>query len=272
LYAGQTRQARELRDTTRHAITGRDEDAAGAVLVRSGGNAELRPEKAMQFAVEAAWMPSDRWEFGVAAFEIDQSDVIAAVDAQSILDHEPLYTGLVQRHAPSSADVALGLPGALIAVDSSFRNIARQRVTAVDLHGRYRRNGWRAEMNASWMARFEERSEPGRPAVDLTGGYARPRWRGIAGLYWEPGRWSAGAELEHTGNFADAGGWREVAAGTQANFVVSRHFAAQHLTFHLRVDNIADRAPPFADNVQGFAGALHDPRGRVISVGCQWRR
>ena len=275
LYSAQTRKARDLRDTTRFALTGVEADRLAALLVRSGGNPDLDAEKAHAVTLNLEWTLSKDFVLSASAFRIEQTNAINAIDPQFVLDNEARFPGLVQRQTPSASDVTLGIPGPVVAVNSAFQNLARVEIEGVDFGfartWRSEWGEWSARADATWLTRYLETSQPGQVAVDRAGGFERPHWRARSALTWLRRAWTFGLEWEHSGGFADANPVREVGRYAVGHAFVSWGMPSQPLTIQLRVDNLWDTPPPFADNVQGYTSALVDPRGRVLSISAQWR-
>lgn len=274
LYSAQTRQARDLRDTTRFNVTGADADRLSALLVRSGGNPALTAESADSALLTLEWTPARDLVFSATAYRIEQRDAISVIDPQFILDNEARFPGLVQRQSPSAGDLAAGIPGPVIAVNSAFQNLARVRIDGMDFGlGQTWRGEWgdfSARADATWLARYLETSRPGQPTVDRAGGFERPHWRGRASLTWRQHGWTLGFEHEHIDRFTDASTAREVSRNVVEHAYVSWAMPARGLTIQLRVDNLWDTAPPFADNVQGYPVGLADPRGRMVAISARW--
>jgi iron complex outermembrane receptor protein len=276
LHSAQTRQTRDLRDTTRFRATGADADRLSALLVRSGGNPALEAESADSLLLGAEWTAHRDLVLSATAFRIAQSDAISGLDPQFILDNEARFPGLVQRQAASAGDQALGIPGPVIAVDSSFQNLAQARIEGIDLglahHWRPAAGELAVRADAAWLGRYLETSRPGQPAVDRAGGFGHPRWRAKAAVTWQRRAWTVGYEWELVGRFADTEAVNRIVGRSSTHHAfVSWTMAAHPLTLQVRVENLADTPPPFANNVQGYAPALSDPRGRVFSLSARWR-
>jgi outer membrane receptor protein involved in Fe transport len=75
-----------------------------------------------------------------------------------------------------------------------------------------------------------------------------------------------GSEFSYTAAFRDATLVREVGHDQRANVYLTCSLRNPKLRLSLAVQNVFDRPPPFADNVQGYASNLSDPLGRVLAI------
>ena len=95
-----------------------------------------------------------------------------------------------------------------------------------------------------------------------------PEFRGIASLTWNREKVGAGVFANYVDDFIDT----SAPAADGGDFVVEDWLvfnANVHYTFagglNLRfsVNNVADEAPPLADEIRGFFNQYHSPRGRT---------
>ncbi len=277
LYSAETRQTRDLRDTRRFALTGAADDDRSALLVRSGGNAGLAAETsehATLGGVLTALKPNGL-RLAVDAYRIDRSEGIAEVDPQYLLDNEALFAGQVARLAPSADEQALGVPGRVTVVNSTYQNLARTVIEGVDAQLTYEWTladiRWVVRAEAAWTTRYEETAQPGQLPLDLKGAYTRPDWRGQFETLARWRQWTVGADLDYIAGYADATPGREVGEDVRVGALVARQWQDPAVSVQLAVLNIADRAPPFANNVQGYVSSLSDARGRVYSASFRLR-
>lgn len=272
LYSAETRQARDLRDTSRFRLTGAPDDARSALLVRSGGNPALDAENAdhVNVGLVLTTLRPKGLRISLDAYRIDRRDGIAEIDPQYLLDNEALFPGLVTRLPPSAAEAAQGIPGRVATVSSTYQNLARTVIEGVDAGLNYE---WSAgdvrfvfRADAAWTTRYEETSQPGQPSVDRNGAYARPKWRGQLGAQAQWRQWTLGGDFASTASFVDSTLVREVGRDNRVGLYLAYAWSEPGLVLRLSAQNVFNRPPPFADNVQGYVPGLSDPRGRVLAI------
>lgn len=277
LHSAETRQGRDLRDSRRFAVTGAADDDRSALLVRSGGNDGLAAEQAdhanIGFVVTA--LKPQGLRLAVDAYRIGRRDGIAEIDPQYLLDNEALFPGLVERLAPSADESALGVPGRVAVVNSTYQNLARTVIEGIDAELSYDltvaavRYQFRA--GAAWTTRYDETSQPGQPVMELNGTYAHPRWRGQLAAQAQWRQWTVGMDYDHVAAYADSTRVREVGSDGRLGAFLAYQWRDPAVSLRLGVQNLTDRDPPFADNVQGYASSLSDPRGRILSASLRTR-
>ncbi|GAB1489276.1 TonB-dependent receptor [Opitutaceae bacterium] len=272
LYSAETRQTRDLRDTRRFALTGAADDRLSALLVRSGGTANLAPEESDHANIGFVWtaVKPSGLRLAVDAYRIDRSAGITEIDPQYLLDNEALFPGLVQRIEPSADEHAHGIPGRVTIVNSTYQNLARTVIEGTDAELSYERTiadvRFVVRAEGAWTTRYEEISHPGQPVQDLNGTYARPEWRGQLAAQAQWRQWTVGADLDYIAGFTDTTRVREVASDRVFGAFAAYQWRNPAVSLHFAAQNLSVRPPPFADNVQGYVSSLSDPRGRVLSA------
>ncbi|PAL24288.1 TonB-dependent receptor [Sphingopyxis sp. GW247-27LB] len=199
--------------------------ANATVLIASGPDSRLGPERSENLTLSAQLTPTRGLELTAAWYQIDYSDRVAAPTASlvGVLDN-PLYAGLVTLN-PDPADLAvifngsvLGLenssglpydPANVVAfIDSRTRNIARQRYSGLDLSVRYRTaiSGDR-ELSLSAAGSFlrsRQQLISGAPWTRLAATiFHPPHFRGRAGLTYGGDRYSFSAFVNHMSGLDD---------------------------------------------------------------------
>ncbi len=288
----------ELQDTPRFVVTGAPEDESSSVQILSGGNPNLDAEDSENFSAGFVFTPLVVPGLTLSAdfFHIEIENSVASLDPQFIVDHEADFPGLIVRAAPSANDQALGIPGTLLLVNTSFQNLGFVAVEGLDVALEYVTpqsplGTFTLRFEGAYIDSFEQQANAGEPIRELVGTYVRPAFRGRARTGWRIGGFEAITTFNYTDSYEDLTGDRTVDYSTtvdllleyrfgkaEAPFVavssdkkmvapatpVSRCAWLEGLTIRAGVRNIFDDAPPFANNVAGYPAPLEDPRQRFI--------
>lgn len=203
--------------------------AAGTVLYASGGNPDLKPERARSWSVGLEFHPAAvaGLKFGVSYFNVQYRDRVTQPIAGSIASAfaDPGYASLLT-YGPSPTYLNTLVAGALYGlanysgapfdpnqvyalIDNRNRNVARQTLEGVDLDFAYR-FAIGAERNLSLTGsatylRSDQLLTSLLPATQLAGSvFNPPHWRGRAGLVWEARRVTLSAFGNYIGSVTDA--------------------------------------------------------------------
>lgn len=259
------------------------------VLIRLGGNPDLRPEKATTWTLGAVLRRSN-FRLSADYYNINYRDRIAAGGPPGnpfgVLTQEPIYSSLINRN-PTRAEVdaicaspqfifgdCTTLPAAI--ADLRLRNIASVRTSGIDIAADaqfetgFGRLG--ATASATYVFDFKTSETPSSPTVDLVNTLNNvPSFRARGTGTWSDDHTTLYATLNYTGPYRDNRGtvahdvssWLTVDAGVEFQIGDPRHA----FRFGVSAVNLFDRRPPFAD-VQsfGYDPANADPYGRIMSV------
>lgn len=260
-------------------------DLQQLVLLRVGGNLDLKPERARTWSLGLDFAPSrwTGWRLSLGAFQIDFDDQIGRPVAEDIYNAltDASYRPFVRLIDPTrSEDIAavvallntspsaspdLFPPGAYSAiVDARQVNTGGLLVRGVDFDARGRFNLGEPQLdlrlNGVWLSDYAREVTPQSPAVDLVGraGYP-PRLKGQASVDWRRQDVSFGLSLNYVSGAKDVAGravssWSTMDARATWRAPSSGLLAGLNLV--LTVRNVFDTPPPFYDNPQGVA---YDP-------------
>lgn len=268
------------------------------VLLQSGGNLDLEPEKAKSWTVgfDAAPAAAPGLRFGATWFDTRFEAQIAqpiSDDIYNVLGN-PAYSPFVTYIDPAStadlarvqalisqstsANAGLFPPEAYGAIiDGRYVNTGGLHVQGVDFNGAY---GFRVAddqvdltASATWLIDYKRQVTPAAPEVELVGRAGQPvSLRANAGAAWTRGDFVLNTSLDYVGRSKGLGG-EKIDAWTSLNFLVRWEpsvpkGALSGLTLSASVRNILDEAPSFYDAPQGvgFDPANGDPLGRVTSL------
>ncbi|WP_052516712.1 TonB-dependent receptor [Brevundimonas abyssalis] len=283
------------------AAGGQGYDPDNLVLVRSGGNPDLDPERATTWSVTAVWHPQrlPGLDIGVSYFDVEYKDrVVVAVTSTPGALSNPLYASFITLN-PSEAqlqEIIAGLTGTftnntgvpytpenVVAVlDRRFQNVAEQRVQGVDASFAYTfdagRYGSVATVAGGTYLTSDQIILPGQPSVDLSGTvFNPPRFRGRIGLAWSNGDFVLSPQLNYSGRLTD----RRFATPEKLSSQVTYDLTARYrlrtllpgdgdLEIAASVLNITNEAPEpirttLANDVP-YESTNYSPRGRYVGI------
>lgn len=300
--------SQDLQDTTRFRVTGAPEDESSSVQILSGGNPNLDPEESRSYSAGFVVTPPEvqGLSLSVDFFQIRIDNSVASLDPQFVLDNEGDFPGLVQRAPPSASDIAQGIPGPVLFVNTQFQNLGFVQVRGADFEAEYATSAtpvgtFTFRLDVAYIGSFEQQSSDIEPVRELAGDYLRPRVRGRAQVGWGIGGFQALATFNYTDSYRDATGDRTVDYSTTVDFLVEYRFQKaapppapveskevappppppsrwsranawlDGFAVQVGVNNIFDDAPPFANNAAGYPVGLEDPRQRFVFVGIEKR-
>ncbi len=292
--------SQELQDTRRFEVTGAPEDESQPIQILSGGNPNLDAEDSENFSAGFVLTPPvvPGLRFSADFFRIEVDDAIASLDPQFILDNEADFPGFVVRSAPSATDQALGIPGSVLLVNTSFQNLGFVKVQGFDAALEYITprtpiGTFSLRLDGAYLDSFEQQANDAEPVRELIGTFARPKFRGRAQAGWRIGGFEAITTFNYTDSYEDITNDRTVDYSTtfdvlleyrfgnrpeiqpepvtDKKMVVERGSSSGHrfnplddLAVRVGVRNIFDDPPPFSNNVAGYPVPLEDPRQRFI--------
>ncbi|MEP6885627.1 MAG: TonB-dependent receptor [Gammaproteobacteria bacterium] len=229
-----------------------------ALLVLSGGNSRLAPEKGYTFDsgidIRPAALPNFRASIDV--YQIDLSGYIENPDTSVVLQ-QCAYGGrtdickLIRRASD----------GSVIAVSTLPQNFGDTMTRGVDLATSLsepsRAGQFSLSLRATYLARFDTQLFPGAATLHGAGTYspfasALPHWRSLAHLDFDRGPWHAGYSTQWIGSyhecnlvdFTDQPYCRRV-QNVLYHDVEAAFTLRASLTVRLGVNNFTDRQPPY---------------------------
>ncbi|MBA2433016.1 MAG: TonB-dependent receptor, partial [Chthoniobacterales bacterium] len=186
--------SQELRDERRFRVTGSPEDRSSPIQILSGGNPDLDAEDSNNFSTGFVLTPPmvPGLTFSLDYFQIEVDGAIASLDPQFILDNEDDFGGFVIRAPASAADLALGIPGDVLLVNTRFQNLGSVKVEGLDASLEYITPPtplgiFTLRGEGAYLASFEQQASDAEPVRELAGTFVRPKFRGRAQLGWRIG-------------------------------------------------------------------------------------
>lgn len=285
LFAGQTQTAASLIDP----LTG----FSGAVLQRTGGNPDLKPEIGetwtVGFSVGESLVPG--FSAGLDYFNIELEDAIASpFTAQQVLDlcFQSGGTNLVCNQITRDGSATDPNPGNFPrSVLLTNQNVSSWELSGIDFEMAYRHPLANGELSlrvlGSRLMHFQQQDGPGRPVREFAGTAADylvplPKWRGNVEIGYDIGQLSLRVQERIIGKhqksqmavYAD----NDVPTVTYTDLNVSYGiaFGGSDSQLFLTVNNVFDEEGPlFAGTVPGLAipvnRSIYDIIGRYFTVG-----
>ena len=239
------------------------------VLYLTGGNPDLRPERARTWSTSLAFHPEalPGLEAELTWFDVDYTDRVVEplVPAQALSN--PAFAQFIV-NAPSAAELAQMLqtfqftnatgaaynPANVVAIAPNlYMNTSRQQAKGLDASGSYRFDLAAGQLtvrgSASWLHSTQQISSA-QPAYDLAGTLFYPaRLNSRIGAVWQHGGFSASLFGNYKSGVTDTTDGMKGASFTTFDTTLrydtgSRDDAWADVALELSVQNALDRAPP----------------------------
>ena len=203
------------------------------------------------------------------------------------------------------SDLALGIPGTLLLVNTSFQNLGFVEVEGIDAAFEYVMPSttvgtFTLRLDGAYIGSFKQQGSAGEPMRELADTFARPEFRGRAQLGWRLGGFEAITTFNYIDSYEDITVDRRVDYDTTVDLLLEYRFqrtspgaateVADKKTVARRMDsasnrhawlagmavragvrNIFDDAPPFSNSTAGYPVPLNDPRQRFFFVDIEKR-
>jgi iron complex outermembrane receptor protein len=258
----------------------------------SGGNPKLTPETSQSASFGGVWTPDLTWRprLGVSFWHIKQDNRIVTGFSSAVLlaNEGQVPAGRIVRGAATPADLAAGMPGALVSLDARALNVGQLETRGVDLEASAAiLTGWgevSPRLTATRVDKYASQDFPtsavlSRVGIANTSGSV-PRWKAVGSLSWDTARLSLTASARYTASYDDAGTTNlangltvksttlvDLQALARMDAILPGSRIAEGLKIRAGVSNLFDVAPPYASiTAQGFDGSQGDIRQRFIYV------
>lgn len=180
----------------------------------SGGNPDLEPLEGSSYTFGVVYTPSalKGLRLSASVWRIDLNDRVALFSPSLILVNEGDFPERVTRAAPTPAELAAGLPGRLLSVDSSRINFGTIETRGLDLDLSYvfttMLGRFTTGLSGTWVGSYNSAELPGAGAQDRLGvanfNGTIVKWRGVATLGWNRGGVSLTALARYGSHYDDA--------------------------------------------------------------------
>ncbi|WP_082112859.1 TonB-dependent receptor [Pseudoxanthomonas suwonensis] len=275
--------------------------SSATVLMTSGGNPDLGPERAeiatAGIMIRPAFLPGASVELGW--FDIDYRERVVAPFpsfesfSQALADHA--YDNFITRD-PTNEQQQVALqtarfsnrtggvydPESVIALfENNWFNASRQRVRGVDLDMKYATPAYSGlisfNLGGSWITDSKRQLIEGLPEIETAGVvWFPPRFKGRAGGHWSRNAFSAGVIVNYLGGVRDTQITPNSKGSSMTTLDLVFDYAADPnflsgFGLNLSITNAFDESPPYMVPFQSFHASYdstnYSALGRVISLG-----
>jgi iron complex outermembrane receptor protein len=188
--------------------------APTTVSLISGGNPELEPTRGESFTGGFVFSPQalDPVEIFANYWHLTMDERVTLLLPQLVLTNEALFPERVIRAEPTPLDLAAGVPGRVVQIDTSRMNFGRLATSGIDLGVRYQIESpfgvFTGNAVATYIDEFETIDVPATPAAsrinvaNQTVGTIT-KWRAVAGLDWDRNALSATMHVRYIPSYDD---------------------------------------------------------------------
>jgi iron complex outermembrane receptor protein len=249
-----------------------------------GGNPNLKPESSRNYTMGLVFEPTNNISVAVDYFWIFLKDTIQnGVPSATILS-DPQFANLITRGPASPQDIANGVPGPIIQLDTRNLNLGKQNLAGYDWDARIRipAGDWgrfTIAYSGTYFSRFDQENIDGSftgtvgTANNSTGGVT-PRLKTYLSATWNTGPWGVTVAQNWQASYADLpgnlnGDPRTVGCYETYDGQV-QYTGVKNLRMVFGIRNVFNRAPPYSNagaQVQfqaGYDASYGDPRGRFV--------
>lgn len=262
-----------------------DDGAFVFVNAQTFGNRRLRPENATSYSLGATVRPIPGLELNADFYSFDYKNLIVKEDPQSIVDQAAADTKAGYVNTAAQQRVVRDSNGTLSLIRLAFKNASSVKTQSVDVSMRYigqtRVGDLEIKATGTYVNKYDIRLSAGRRSISGVdsvnfNNFARslPRFRADYSVSLHSGL----HKLTFLGHYIcaytnDRTGISNAKIRAQHMFDVDYGVSLDKLIgkpgtqLSVGIVNLTDQAPPLAELNLGYDPIIHDPRGRMITVG-----
>ncbi|WP_460989492.1 TonB-dependent receptor domain-containing protein [Sphingobium sp. TomTYG45] len=255
------------------------------VNAQTFGNRRLRPENATSYSLGATVRPIRGLELNVDFYSFDYKNLIVKEDPQSIVDQAAADTMAGYVNTAAQRRVVRDNNGTLSLIRLAFTNASSVKTQSVDVSMRYtgqsRIGDIELKAAATYVTKYDIHLSSGRRSVSGVSSVnfnnlarSLPKFRSDYSISLHSGL----HKLTFLGHYVcaytnDRTGISNAEIGAQHTFDVDYGVSLDKLLgrpgtqLSVGIVNLTDQAPPLAELNLGYDPIIHDPRGRMITVG-----
>lgn len=257
------------------------------VTLRSGGNPNLAPETSESYSIGFVARPFSNPHLKLSAsyWNVSQDDRHQSFPSTLVLANESIFPERLIRETPTPADVAAGLPGRLISVDTTPINFGSLKTSGIDLDlvTRFDVGSWTISptMRATHVFNFTTVDIPGTAPFNRVGignsSGTVPSWRIVGNIGGQLGGTSFSVSGRYTSSYLDTNSLRQLTGRRiPSQFYIDAQIAikmekilpsiaSSGLDLRLGATNLFDVKPSYSEVIGiGVDPSMADVRGRFI--------
>ena len=247
--------------------------------LRTGANANLKPEKSQTFTIGTVIQPNKSTIFSVDYWHINMSDMLASVPQAAFMSSPGAYSNLFVRNAD----------GSLAYINDTTSNLGGQRVSGIDLTANHQFEPtsvgiFKLGIDGTYLTQFDNQITPGGPWTSNIGQFGLAgngtvsslpvvsfRWKHNLRLQWTSGNWSTMVTESYNSSYMDqnttptpAANNHVISAYSVTNLMVS-YSGIKNMTIMAGINNLFDVMPPATNNSSypfGYLSSAASPLGR----------
>ena len=252
----------------------------------SGGNAQLRPEKAKGMNFGILLEPTRDTSLGLDYFVINKTDEIGLVLTQFVIDNVAFVKGATTTLGGNPAfSVTRNAQGTITLVNTSLGNLGERRIQGVDVSAsqRFQTGVGKAtvEFTGTYYGKYDYADQPGTPLYGRLDLLNLPRWRSQMRLGLQSGAWDTNFFYNARASMYDKQQSTAATPVTAATPIVGNfdtmdlsvvYTGLKNLRLAGTVKNLANKEPPFSNNdtrTLGFS-QMDDIRGRYFTLSASY--
>jgi len=253
------------------AIAGADAlSACGAQqYIRSGGNANLKPEKSKTFSFGTVFEPVKSVTVSLDYFNIKIRDKIGTVDENTIFDNYEKYKSYFVYSADGKT---------LEYVNAVLDNLGEVHTSGIDVSllwklPRSSYGDFTFNIDGTWVHSYKYQNETGGAWTENVGIYADStpvfRWKHNATLSWKRGQWGASFSNKYMSGYVDQ--YDETRVKAYSTYSLSGNYTGfKNTDLTLGIKNLFNTDPPYTNQTttfqEGYDPRYTDPLGRTFYV------
>jgi iron complex outermembrane recepter protein len=184
-----------------------------SAMMLGGGAPDLEATRGESFTAGIELTPEAIKPLALSAtyWHVKMDNRVTALNSTFALLHEADVADHILRAEPTAADVAAGLPGRVLQIDTTRINFGRLTTSGIDLGASYALDSaaghFAPDVKATWIHEYEALDLPGLRAtdrVDVANALGTiAKWRAVASLDWQRGALGASAYARYIPSYAD---------------------------------------------------------------------
>ncbi len=247
--------------------------------IRSGGNANLKPEKSKTFALGVVFEPISAVSVSFDYFSIKIKDSIGTVSESTIFDNYEKYKSYFVYSADGKT---------LQYVNAVLDNLGEVKTSGIDTSLRWKLprtsvGDFGFQFDGTWVHSYKYQNETGGEFVENVGVYGDNapvfRWKHNATISWKKGSWGASFSNKYLSGYVDQNGvddayYHKVRAYSTYSLSTS-YTGFKNTDLTVGIKNLFDSAPPYTNQgttfQSGYDPRFTDPLGRTFYVKASYK-